>query len=69
MSLRFDRSNSAVTRDTVIGYLRTLTEGQNISHALARHMAGKLGWHAQALQAGRTHIRAWWLYISFSNNL
>ena len=36
MSLGFDRSNSAVTRDTLIVYLRTLTEGQNISHALAR---------------------------------
>ena len=53
MSLGFARSNSAVTRDTLIMYLRTLTEGQNISHALARRMAGKLGWHAQALQAGR----------------
>ena len=50
-------------------YLRTLTEGQSILHALARRMAGKLGWHAQALQAGRTHIRAWWLYVSFGNNL
>ena len=58
MSLGFDRSNSAVTRDTLIGYLRTLTEGQNISHALARRMAGKLGLHAQVLQLGSTHIRA-----------
>ena len=59
MSLGFDRSNSAVARDTLIVYLRTLTEGQNISHALARRMAGKLGWHAQALQAGCTNIRTW----------
>ena len=69
MSLGFDRSNSAVTRDTLIVYLRTMTEGQNISHALARRMAGKLGWHTQALQVGRTHIRAWWLYVSFGLNL
>ena len=69
MSLGFDRSNSAVARDTLIVYLRTLTEGQNVSHALARRMAGNLGWHAQALQAGRTHIRAWWLYVSFGHDL
>ena len=69
MSLGFDRSNSAVTRDTLIVYLRTLTEGQNISYALARRMADKLGWHAQVLQAGRTHIRTWWLYVSFGLNL
>ena len=69
MSLGFHRSNSAVTRDTLIVYLRTLTDGQNISHALARRMAGKLGWHAQVLEAGHTHIRAWWLYVSFGLNL
>ena len=69
MSLEFDRSKSAVTRDTLTVYLRNLTEGQNISHALARRMAGKLGWRAQAHQAGRTHIRAWWLYVSFGKNL
>ena len=33
VSMGFDRSNSAVTRDTLTVYLRTLTEGHNISHA------------------------------------
>ena len=32
-------------------------------------MAGSLNWYAEVLQSGRSHLRSWWLYCKFKDQL
>ena len=67
MTLSFAPEKAAVLLASLRAHHSTLSAGSNLPHAEARSIAGKLGWYAQVLQAGRLHTRSWWLYVVFGS--
>ena len=69
MTLSFVEEKASVLRATLVSHHATISSGSNLPHAETRSTAGKLGWYAQCLQAGRLHTRSWWLYVVFGYKL
>ena len=69
MTMSFVEEKASVLRATLVAHYATISSGSNLPHAETRSTAGKLGWYAQCLQAGRLHTRSWWLYVVFGYKL
>ena len=63
MTVRFEPTNAKCMRLELERHLGVLRSGRDLDKTTIRHVCGKLEWYAgSVLQAGRTHIRSWWLY-------
>jgi len=64
MTLSFDPSQAKTIRLQLSRALAELQQGKRgPSYGEQRSIAGQLGWYAQTLQAGRTRIQSWRLYM------
>jgi ribonuclease HI len=69
MTISFDPIQSQGIRIMLQQQLHHFLEGKPPDHTIVRHLCGKLNWFAEALQSGRLHLRSWWLYQRFGQQL
>jgi ribonuclease HI len=69
MRLSFDPTQARGTRIMLHQQLQAFQSGKEPDTTLVRHLCGKLNWYAEVLQSGRLHLRSWWLYQRFGQQL
>jgi hypothetical protein len=69
MSVRFDAVQAQAFHAELLAFKSAIMLGLRVPHTTVRHLAGKLNWFSEVLQAGRLHIRAFWLYLKHGRSL
>jgi hypothetical protein len=50
-------------------YLKQIITGNNIDKSIIMSVAGKLNWYSEVVQSGRLHIKSWWDYHKYGNQM
>ena len=69
MTLRFDSLSAKSFSVQLRLYVSWIESGRDLSCSLVSHVAGKLNWFAEVVQAGRLHIRSWWVYHKYGSHI